>query len=123
MSLRLAPSKIHGVGVFATKAFASGRLVPVWAAGHPDCRFVKHGEVPRGEKKLFETWAVETAMGFHAPIDFSRMSLGWYLNHSTRPNLASKDRGETYRATRTILAGQELTIDYRKLDEDVDNRP
>jgi SET domain-containing protein len=41
------------------------------------------------------------------------MSVGWYLNHSQRPNLSVSD----YRALSDIAGGSELTINYRHFEE------
>jgi hypothetical protein len=51
--------------------------------------------------------------GYHCPRDWHRMSIGWYLNHSDRPNVAMN--GMRARATRAIPAGTELTVDYGAL--------
>ena len=56
--------------------------------------------------------------GFYAPRNPIRMSLGWYINHSDRPNLtiAVTPTKWTIRARRAIKAGEELTVDYGTLD-------
>ena len=41
------------------------------------------------------------------------MSIGWYLNHSSRPNVQID--GLSARAVRAIRAGAELTVDYGAL--------
>jgi hypothetical protein len=37
----------------------------------------------------------------------------YYLNHSRKPNMITKDKGETFVAKRNIKTGEELTADYR----------
>ena len=41
------------------------------------------------------------------------MSIGWYLNHSPRPNV--RMRGMSALAVRALRAGEELTVDYGAL--------
>jgi SET domain-containing protein len=41
------------------------------------------------------------------------MSIGWYLNHSPRPNV--RISGMTAETVRPIRSGEELTVDYSSL--------
>jgi SET domain-containing protein len=43
------------------------------------------------------------------------MSIGWYLNHSDQPNAAH--RRYVYFALKAIRKGEEVTMDYRTLNE------
>jgi hypothetical protein len=116
----LRPSPIEGVGCFTLQAIKAGEIVRnLW--DDADVRFVPAAEVPPALVPLHKRYCIESPGGFWCPLDFKRMSVGWYLNHSERPNLASADGGHNYFALRDIAAGEELTIDYRKLDDEVDN--
>ena len=44
-----------------------------------------------------------------------------YMNHSEMPNLQSDDGDVTYYALRDIEPGEEVTIDYRRMDDVHDN--
>ena len=104
-TLILKPSSIHGVGVFTLCKIKKGEKVNLW---HPrDYRFRK--SCSRAEQR----YCIEDKDGWHGPIDFHRMSIGWYLNHSKFPKLSVPD----YRALRDIERGQELTINYQHLEE------
>ena len=107
---RLAPSAIHGLGVFADIAVAAGE--PVWRY-EPDLDIL----VPDGRlaalPAAFRDWLVmyayrspEVPGGHVLPCDNAR-----YLNHSETPNTGS--RGPLNLAIRDIRAGEELTCDYR----------
>jgi SET domain-containing protein len=72
-------------------------------------------------KDLYKRYGIRSAGGYWVPVDFLRMSAGWYMNHSISPNLQSDDGEVTYFALRDIPVGQELTIDYRRMDEQFDN--
>ncbi len=43
------------------------------------------------------------------------------MNHDADPNIGSDDGDVTYYALRDIKAGEELTMDYRRMDEHHDN--
>lgn len=116
----LRPSTIEGIGCFSLSAIRAGQIVKnLW--DDQDVRFVSAATVPPELVPLHKRYCIESVDGFWCPLDFRRMSVGWYLNHSDTPNLDSGDGGNNYFALRDIAAGEELTIDYRKLDEAVDN--
>ena len=55
-------------------------------------------------------------------IDVDALSLiaepvGWYLNHSDRPNVAADESGR-FHSLRRIRKGEELTADYRTFTEE-----
>jgi hypothetical protein len=105
----LRPSRTHCVGVFTTRAIRRGATLPLFAPD--DWRFVRR---PRGEElALCERYGVREGDGFHCPRSWNRMSIGWYLNHSSRPSVHVD--GMRSRATRAIRANEELTVDYRDL--------
>ena len=72
-------------------------------------------------KHLYKRFGIRTTGGYWAPIDFLRISVGWYMNHSPSPNLLSDDGDVTYYAAKNIAVGEEVTIDYRRMDETYDN--
>lgn len=101
--LYLAPSGIHGVGVFTSEPIRKGVKAPLFVRG--DFRFTAR---PVG---IQNRYCVETGRpggGFWRPENFHRMSIGYYLNHSADPNILSRH----WVAARGIEAGDELTIDY-----------
>ena len=46
------------------------------------------------------------------PRTLNMLSVGWYLNHSERPNVEADDDGRFF-TLRRIRKGEELTADYR----------
>lgn len=103
--LILKASPIHGVGVFTTTAIRSGQRIPLFAVEDWRLR-----QKVTGYKRRY---SVKAPDGWHGPANFHRMSIGWYTNHSTRPNVVMDGMFAT--ATRHIKAGTELTLDYDKL--------
>ena len=107
-TLILKPSKICGLGVFTTAPIKCGAKPPLFSikervklVREADANFLTRRYCPYDEKMN----------GYWAPENFNRMSIGWYLNHSPRPNIHSK----TFVALRYIKRGEELTVDYRQL--------
>jgi hypothetical protein len=71
--------------------------------------------------QLIKRFGIRSGGGYWAPLDFLRISTGWYMNHDADPNIGSDDGDVTYYALRDIKAGEELTMDYRLMDEHHDN--
>jgi hypothetical protein len=114
---RLKPSTIPGagVGVFATEDIPSGAVLKelfdaddvrrlTWAefAALPIPSEIKENFVTRYDDECF------------VPRFVNRISVGWYLNDSSEPNLAH-DSNYDYYALRNISAGEELLIRYDDL--------
>ncbi len=106
----VAPSAIHGLGVFADEDVAAGQ--PVWEFA-PGLDLVIPFETVAGLPEAFRqfliVYAYESAEcpgGVVLSCDSAK-----YLNHSEAPNCESS--GPLNRALRTIVAGEEITCDYR----------
>lgn len=106
----LRPSRIEGIGVFATHSIQEGTYLALFCAGEASrirqankrnqALVSRHG-IPQGGRKYI------------CPVDFRRMSVGWYLNHCKSPNASHKNY--RYLAVRDIALGEEITIDYATL--------
>ncbi|MBI3696404.1 MAG: FRG domain-containing protein [Acidobacteria bacterium] len=122
---RLGPSKVHegGVGVFAIRRIRKN--TPLFAGDNDEMVWVKKSELPRRPKsirQLYEDFAVikadkknrETRYG--CPMNFNRLTISWYLNHSLKPNVRC-DKSYNFFALRLIEPDEELTVDYRTYSE------
>ena len=114
---RLRPSKIHGVGVFALIDIPRGTYVftdedepIVWV----DKELVE--ALPSPIQQLYCEFAIIKNDKFGAPKSFNALTPSWYINHSTEPNVAA-DADYRFYAIRDVVAGEELTADYRKYSE------
>jgi len=114
-SFILKPSTIAGVGVFVTHKIKKGTRLHVFSGGQPT-RKMKMSEVKKNPvlAKFVEFFAVVSDGWVFLPAHFSAMQVGWYLNHSDKPN-ACHDEGYKYYASRDIEEGEEITIDYNEL--------
>ena len=114
--LVLRSSSIQGIGVFTTRPIERGEHLRLWQ--QDDWRFLTFAEAENdpGFREVGETYCVRDADGYWCPLDFHRMSIGYYMNHSGTPNVAtSKDLNYEYFALRHIAAGEEILCDYRKI--------
>lgn len=114
--LLLRPSPVHGIGVFTTEDIAKGAYLRLWQAD--DYRFLSFAEAEADPdvRQLREIYCVRDATGFHCPADFHRMSVGWFMNHSSTPNVHySREKNYEYFALRDIMAGEEICCDYTTL--------
>jgi SET domain-containing protein len=116
--MRLARSKIHRWGVFATEFIPARRKVIEYTGEKISRRETKRRADEREFTYLFtldQYWTIDGARGG---------SGAEYINHSCEPNLTSRIvRGHIlYVSLRDIKPGEELTIDYR-FDKKVERVP
>ena len=120
---RLGPSEIDrgGVGVFALTNIKAG--THLFVGDLDEMRWLKKSILPRGPKavrKLYDDFAViKTNRGvtrYGCPVNFNRLTVSWYLNHSQSPNTMCDD-ALNFSALRDIKAGEELTVDYSSYSE------
>ena len=107
--MRLARSKIHRWGVFATEFIPARRKVIEYMGEKINRRETKKRSHEREFTYFFTLdpyWTIDGAVGG---------SGAEYINHSCEPNLTSRIvKGHIlYVSLRDIRPGEELTIDYR----------
>lgn len=110
---RIGLSRIHGVGVLAIRDIPKG----TWVFRGEDERvvWVSRAHVrrlPKNLRSLYEDFAMLWGKRLGVPRTLNMLSVGWYLNHSTEPNVEADDDGR-FHALRRIRKGEELTADYR----------
>lgn len=116
----IRPSGISGLGLFAVEDIPNGAVVFSWndtvdqeySANYPDM-------LPRHIKKDFTDLASTDGDGWFLAGDG-----GAYFNHSEDPNIGVEDDDQvpakrTRRASRDIQAGEELTMNYGDIGDDV----
>jgi hypothetical protein len=70
--------------------------------------------------EFFHQYCVDRGETLRCPKDFGRMEIGWHLNHSKTPS--AHHVNYNYYASRDIMAGEEITINYNLLEEPEDAR-
>jgi hypothetical protein len=111
----LAPSPLHGLGVFATAPVARGtvvsRYLPPFDVQFPPALLTVLSEVERTYLRHYAYLSRFSGV-YVLPGDHDR-----FMNHSDRPNVGMHPDGTTENvALREVAAGEELTCDYRTFD-------
>jgi SET domain-containing protein len=114
-SFRLGVSAIHGIGVFANHDIEAGTRLILF---DEETRFLETAP-SAAARRLLDVYAVEgeNGRGYYCPRSFTRVDVGWFLNHSDTPNVGHVDW--EYYALAAIREGEEITIDYRTLGESI----
>ena len=110
---RIGTSRLHGVGVRAIRDIPAGTLV--FQGESERLTWVSRAAVrrmPRAIRALYEDFGMVWGDKLGVPPSLNMLSVGWYVNHSERPNVEAGDDGR-FRALRRIRKGTELTADYR----------
>lgn len=106
--VRLAPSAIHGVGVFAIFDFKKGdKLYADVIPNASDLPYKKFKQLkPEVSKEILNNWP-NIINGSHFLYPVTKINA--FINHSDKPNYdINKDE-----ITRDVYAGDEITMDYR----------
>ena len=108
IKVKIAPSPIHGVGVFAMYPLKKGEQLELDAIPHAfDIPYSMLGELEKEQRELILSHWPAIATGSHFLYPVTKMTA--FLNHSSEPNFDAKT-GKTLRA---VKKGEEITEDYR----------
>lgn len=121
---RIGLSRVHGVGVIAIRDIPARSLVfegeserVVWMSRAAVRR------MPKAIRSLYEDFGMVWGDRIGVPPSLNMLSVGWYVNHSSQPNVEAGEDGR-FRALRRIRSGEELTADYRTfVDERLPFKP
>lgn len=117
---RIQPSPIHGVGVFAVRDIPAGED-PFFGSGDPDAvRFTKDelvGLDPEVLRLIDDFLVFDEDGSVEVPEEgINGLTLAFYVNHSKNPNLISPDDGLSFRTSKVVKKGEELTAQYETYD-------
>lgn len=119
---KLAPSPIHGVGVFAIKEIPSNTVIfrskIEWV--EVPTKFLHR--INANVADLYESllYKDEVREIIYIPkTGFSSIDISFYLNHSATPNCRYDLELDFIVSKREILVGEELTFDYRVFKSNV----
>ncbi len=108
VSVRIAPSPIHGVGVFAIRDVKEGECLELDAVPHIfDVPYEKFDKLNKDVRDILLGHFPQILGGSHFMYPVTKLTA--YLNHSETPNYDAK----ADKALRDIKAGEEITEDYR----------
>lgn len=111
VKIKLAPSPIHGVGVFAIRDIKKGEKVYTDAIPNQlDLPYAKFKHLSPEIREILLGHFPLILAGSHFMYPVTKMSA--YLNHSDTPNYDAKED----KALKKIKAGEEITEDYRLIE-------
>jgi hypothetical protein len=114
--IELRPSSLEGVGVFAATGVKINQRVASGIAASDYRRLIpwaSFDSYDAGVREKIMAFCIGTPDGFIPPdkLDFNRLSIEWYLNHSCNGNVGFNEDGD-FVARRLVRKGDELTYDY-----------
>ncbi len=105
-----------GIGLFSKKFIKKGTVM--WKYNPIVDIIINKKDIPKLMKKFYNTYAVE--------VDKNRIMLNTdnarFVNHSKNPNMKSFGRFDNNIAIKNINSGEEITIDYEKMDGKINFR-
>ena len=125
VNVRLGPSDVHGIGVFAIRPITAGARIfpnetrPIRWVGVEELERSAPGEAAR---RFYEDFGIRRGDRIGCPQDFSELTPSWYLNAPPAGQEANvrSEPDFTFRAARDIAEGEELLIDYGSFSEGAD---
>jgi len=118
--VRLGPSAIHGIGVFAirsisegTNIFANDRSELVWVAASD----LETAALCPADRQFYHDFCIPVGNWLICPSHFDNLTPGWYCNEAPQGQDANVrvDADLNFLAARDIAAGEEVTVVYADL--------
>lgn len=116
--VRLQPSTVEGIGVFAIALIKKGQR-NIFSNDKSEWIKISKEEIsklPVHSKALVENFCLYDDDNYYMPeYGFKMVDLVIFLNHSDQPNVRSINDGEDFEALRDIREGEELFVDYGQI--------
>ena len=113
--VRLRPSPVEGIGVFAITLITKGQQ-NFFSKDKSEWIKISKEEIrqlPAHSQDLVENFCLYDEENYFVPeYGFKIIDLVVFLNHSNEPNIKSINEGENFEALANIMEGEELFIDY-----------
>jgi len=119
---RLTVTK-HGVGVVAIRDIPKGVNPFKNCDPHGDVLEIAEKELdassaPAEAKQLVRDFcALQDGVYFVPDYGIDAIDKSYFLNHSDKPNMVARDKGEVFVTARKIKKGEELVADYGEYHE------
>lgn len=111
VKIKLAPSSVHGVGVFAIRDIKKGEKLYLDIVPHAfDLPFERFNKLDKEISEIILSHFPQIVNGSHFLYPVTKMSA--FLNHSEKPNVDAKED----KTLIDIKKGEELTEDYKLID-------
>lgn len=114
VKFEIKPSKIHGVGLFATKNIQKNKVVFNYNENDVVCLSQEILKKEGVDLKTLRRYCAHTKEYICVPKNFSPyfIHIVQLMNHSTSPTLYYNFDTKEYHAKKNIKKGTELTLDY-----------
>ena len=115
--VRIAPSRIHGVGLIAIVSIPKG--TDLFPTDNAELTWIQVDDLPSmplAQRQLYDDFCIRRGNTYGCPRNFNDLTMSWYLNHSNAPNVCC-DSEYRFFALRDIRVGEELTVDYRTFSD------
>ena len=111
VKIKIAPSPIHGVGVFAMRNMKKGEKLEADAIPHAfDLPFKKLGDLKPEVRELILSHWPSIINGSHFLYPVTKMTA--FMNHADNPNYDAKED----KLLKDVKKGEEITEDYRQIE-------
>lgn len=113
----------HGVGVVAIRDIPKGIDPFKNCDPHGDVLEISEKELdasdaPKEAKQLVRDFcALQDGVYFVPDYGIDAIDKSYFLNHSGKPNMVARDKGEVFLTARKIKKGEELVADYGEYHE------
>ena len=110
VKIKIAPSQVHGVGVFALRDMKKGEVLNADAIPHAfDLPFKKFKELRSEVKEIILSHWPQVVNGSHFLYPVTKMTA--FMNHSDDFNYD----GKTDKLVKDVKVGEEITENYREI--------
>jgi hypothetical protein len=119
---RLGVTK-HGVGVVAIRDIPKGvdpfkNCDPFGSVMRINEKEFEEYKAPEEAKRLVRDFcALQDGYYFVPTFGVDAIDKSYFLNHSAKANMVTKDKGETFKTARLVKAGEELCANYDQYQE------
>ena len=113
----------HGVGVVAIRDIPKGtnpfkNCDPYGSVMRISEKEFEAHSAPEEAKELVRDFCVlQDGYYFVPTYGIDAIDKSYFLNHSPKPNMSTKDKGETFKTMRVIKKGEELCANYDQYQE------
>ena len=113
---KLAPSPIHGVGVFAIKDIPADTVIFRSDTAYDEVDIKILNRIPKEVAELYSSLFIYDDESIWIPKNgVNSVDISFYINHSVEPNLKYDLENDLFVSKISISKNTELTFDYRSL--------
>ena len=120
---KLAPSDIHGIGLFAIRNIPFGQKLFEQILDDDDYIFLKKEDLELFDKEVQNMvkslYILEKNGVWIQKTGLNHLDYSYYINHSDKPNLSYIHSKNYYLPKRDVIKGEELTYNYNEVSDSI----